>query len=84
MWHIWLMCQSSNPEVVGLSPACGENLAVGQTFSGWIPPHPGDKLGTWRQCGLYKLVIVSCALVSFIIMTLYTPTGVDLIYTEVQ
>ena len=36
MWRSWLRLQSSNPEVVGLSPAGGEKLAVGRTFSGWI------------------------------------------------
>ena len=34
MWRSWLTHQSGNPEVVGLSPAGGEKLAVGQTFSG--------------------------------------------------
>ena len=31
MWRSWLMRQSSNPEVVGSSPARGEKLAVGRT-----------------------------------------------------
>ena len=64
MWRSGLMRQSSIPEVVGLSPAGGKKLAVGQLSQvgfvrglyPWshISPHPGDKLGTWRQCGLYK------------------------------
>ena len=29
MWRSWLRRQSSNPEVVGSSPAGGEKLAVG-------------------------------------------------------
>ena len=32
MWRSWLMGQSGNPEVVGLSPVGDEKLAVGQTF----------------------------------------------------
>ena len=34
MWRSWLRRQSGNPEIVGLSPAGGEKLAVGLTFSG--------------------------------------------------
>ena len=34
MWRSCLMRQSGNPEVVGLSPAGEEQLAVGRTFSG--------------------------------------------------
>ena len=36
MWRSWLRRQSGNPEVVGSSPAGGEKLAVGRTFSGQI------------------------------------------------
>ena len=53
MWRSWLRRQSGSPEVVGSSPAGGEKLAVGRTFSEqiyirglylWphISPHPGD------------------------------------------
>ena len=36
MWSSWLRRQSDNPELVGSSPAGGEKLAVGRTFSGQI------------------------------------------------
>ena len=51
MWRSWLRLQSSNPEVVGLSPAGGEKLAVGLSKVGFVRglypwthilPHPGD------------------------------------------
>ena len=62
MWRSGLMRQSSNPEVVGSSRAVGEKLAelsqVGfvRGLYPWphISPHPGEKLGTWQQCGLFK------------------------------
>ena len=34
MWRSWLTRQSGNPEVVSSSPAGGEKLTVGRTFSG--------------------------------------------------
>ena len=34
MWRSWLTRQSAYPKVVGSSPAGGEKLAVGRTFSG--------------------------------------------------
>ena len=56
MWRSCLQSQSGNPEVVGLSPACGEKLAVAELsqdrfirgFYLWprISPRQGDKLGT--------------------------------------
>ena len=64
MWRSWIMHQSSNPNVVCSSPAGNKRLAVGRTVSDWICKgfiplathftHPGEKLGTWRKCGLYN------------------------------
>ena len=53
MWRSWLGRQSGNPEVVGLSLAGGEKLAVGRNFSGqsykiFSISDQGHKLGNWH------------------------------------
>ena len=41
---------------------------------------PGDKLGTWQQCGLYNWVKVSCAWQAE--LSSAYPYGVDLVYID--
>ena len=93
MWRSGLKRHSGNPEVVGSRPADGKNLAVGKTFSGWISKG-FMRLATHLTTQVINRVPYdnvdcnvsdsACALADFIIMTLYTPTGVDLVYIDEQ